>query len=105
VDATTPETPVEDAADGDVLVHLHVSPRASRTKVAGLHGGRVKLAVAAPPVDGAANKEIVGFLARALSVGRDAVTLTAGASGKRKTVRVVGASVADVRRALGLPEA
>lgn len=81
---------------------LHVVPRASRTAVAGLHDGRVKLAVAAPPVDGEANDAIVRWLAKALGVGRDAVVIASGATGKRKTVEVEGVGVEEVRAALGL---
>ena len=81
---------------------LHVVPRASRTAVAGLHDGRVKLAVAAPPVDGEANDAIVRWLAKALGVPRDAVAIASGATGKRKTVEVEGVSPDEARAALGL---
>lgn len=85
-------------------IHLHVAPRASRTKVAGLHDGRIKLTVAAPPVEGRANEEIVKFLARALRVGRTAVRLVSGDSGKRKVVEVDGVSAADAIALLGVDD-
>ena len=47
--------PAIEATPTGCRILLHVVPRASRTAVAGLHDGRVKLAVAAPPVDGEAN--------------------------------------------------
>lgn len=81
---------------------LHVVPRASRTAVTGVHDGRVKLAVAAPPVDGEANDAIVRWLAKTLGVGRDAVVIASGATGKKKTVEVEGIGVEEVRAALGL---
>ncbi|MCB9732774.1 MAG: DUF167 domain-containing protein [Deltaproteobacteria bacterium] len=83
-------------------VLLHVSPRASRTRVVGLHDGRVKLQVAAPPVDGEANAEVERFLARALDVPRDRVAIVAGATGKRKAVRVEGVTAAAAAAALGV---
>lgn len=86
-------------------VHLHVVPRASRTAVLGLHGERVKLAVAAPPVDGEANEAIVRWLAKALGLPREAVTLVAGQTGRQKTVAIEGLDPEAVRRALSLPEA
>lgn len=92
---------VEPSAKG-CRIHLHVVPRASRTAVVGLHDGRVKLAVAAPPVDGEANDAIVRFFAKALGVGRDAVVITSGATGKRKTIEVEGVSADEARAALGL---
>jgi len=95
-------TAIESLAEG-CRIHLHVAPRASRTRVMGLYDGRVKLAVAAPPVEGRANDEIVKFLARALAVGRDAIRFVSGETGKRKTVVVAGLDAADAIARLELP--
>ncbi|HEU5358352.1 MAG TPA: DUF167 family protein [Gemmatimonadales bacterium] len=90
------------AASSGVLLRLHVQPRASRTEVIGLHGDAVKVRLAAPPVDGAANDELVRFLARTLGVPSGAVTIVAGASGRRKQVMVAGIDVAhSMSRLLG----
>lgn len=91
-----------EASDAGARIALHVVPRASKTRVCGLHGGRVKLAVAAPPVDGKANDEIVRFLARTLGVPRDAVQIASGATGKRKLVTIEGLTPAEVAERLGL---
>jgi len=69
---------------------VHVVPRAARTEVMGRHGDAVKIRLAAPPVDGAANAELVRFLAERLGVARGAVTVQAGASSRRKTVAIAG---------------
>jgi uncharacterized protein (TIGR00251 family) len=87
---------------GGVGILLHVQPGAKRTEPAGLHGDALKLRVAAPPVDGAANAAIEEFLARRLGVPRRAVRLVAGASGRRKRVEVDGVSIEAARGALGL---
>ena len=79
---------------------LQVAPRARATAVAGRYGAAIKLRVAAPPVDGAANAELVRFLAERLGVSRNAVTIVAGASGPRKTVEVAGLGTEAARRAL-----
>ena len=79
---------------------VHVQPRARRTEVAGLHGDAVKLRLAAPPVDGAANEELVRFVAERLGVARSAVRVAAGATSRRKTVEVDGMDGARARRAL-----
>lgn len=94
-----PDEPIEETNDG-VLVHVYARPRASRTKVAGLHGTRIKLQIAAPPVDGAANQAIVEFLADSLGVSKSAVKFRSGETGKRKTLFVEGATLADARAAL-----
>lgn len=78
-------------ADGRrLLLEVHATPRASRTRVAGVHGGRLKVQLAAPPVDGAANAELERFLAAELGVPRAAVEIAAGHGGRRKTVVVSG---------------
>lgn len=69
-------------------------PRASATAVAGWHGDRVRIRVAAPPVDGAANEELVRFLAKRLGVSRGAVTIGSGRSSRSKTVTIDGISTA-----------
>ncbi|MFC1612143.1 DUF167 domain-containing protein [Myxococcota bacterium] len=67
----------------DVLV----SPRASRTRVMGVHDNRLKIQLAAPPVEGKANNALVRFLARGLDVSRAQVEIVGGSSSRRKTVR------------------
>ena len=65
-------------------LRVHVQPRASRTEIVGWHGDAIKICVAAPPVDGAANAELVRFLAEALGVPRSAVRVASGRSGRGK---------------------
>lgn len=81
---------VAGAAELDLLVQ----PRASRTRAVGEHGGRLKVQLAAPPVDGEANAALVAFLADALGVRKGDVALIRGDTGRRKTVRVAGVSAA-----------
>jgi len=79
---------------------VHVVPRARLTGVAGRHGDAVKIRLAAPPVDGAANDELIRFLAERLSVPRSAVTITAGHTSRRKTVKITGIETVTALRAL-----
>jgi uncharacterized protein (TIGR00251 family) len=88
----------EDA--GGVVLELLVQPRASRTRVVGEHDGRLKVQLAAPPVDGEANAALVAFLADALGARRADVELLRGEAGRRKTVRVRGATAAAAVAAL-----
>ena len=88
-----------DGAGGAVL-EVPVQPRASRSRVVGEHDGRVKIQLAAPPVDGEANAALVEFLARALRVRKADVTIERGETGRRKTVRVVGVTAAQAAAAL-----
>ena len=85
------------AAPDGVAILVAAAPRASRTEVAGVVEGRLRIRLAAPPVSGAANEELVRFLARTLGVPKSAVTVTAGAAGRRKTVVVRGVVPAAAR--------
>ena len=81
-------------------LELLVQPRASRTRVVGEHDGRLKVQLAAPPVDGEANAALVEFLAGALGVRKADVVVARGETGRRKTVRVAGVTAAAVEAAL-----
>jgi len=98
------------AADGGFVVRedergivfdVLVQPRSSRARLGPVHGDRLKVAVTAPPVDGEANAAVIELVARALGVGRGAVQVVAGASSRRKTLRVLGvarAALAEVMK-------
>jgi len=75
-----------------LVLDLHVQPGAKRTEAAGRHGGRVKIRLAAPPVDGAANDELVRFVAEAFRVPKRNVEIVSGAASRQKRVRVTGAT-------------
>ena len=85
---------------GAVVLELLVQPRASRTRTVGEHDGRLKIQLAAPPVDGEANAALSAFLADALRVRKADVAIMRGETGRRKTVRVAGVSAAQAIGAL-----
>ena len=73
----------------DLILDVHVQPRASKSQVAGFFGDRLKIRVAAPPVDGKANQELIDFLAKAFNVARRDILLLAGESGRDKRFKVL----------------
>jgi hypothetical protein len=83
-----------------VRLRVRAQPRASRTEIAGEHGGALKIRVAAPPVDGGANRELIRFLARTVGVPASAVRVVSGASGRNKMIEIEGVDIASVARAL-----
>jgi uncharacterized protein len=85
------------ATDGTVLLHLHVQPKASKSRIVGLHDSCLKLTVAAPPVEGKANKEVVKFLAAVLGVPARDVTVKSGIQARRKLVAVKALTGTEVR--------
>lgn len=89
------------AAPGGVAIEVWAQPRASRTRAVGLHGNALKVQLAAPPVDGEANAELVSYLAKTLGVPKSAVEIVRGDTGRKKRVLVKGATVEGVREVLG----
>ncbi len=69
-----------------VVLELHVQPGAKRTEFAGTHGGRTKIRLAAPPVDGKANAALIEFLAGHYGVPRRNVSIEAGLGSRQKRV-------------------
>lgn len=68
------------------MLNLHVQPRARAPGVDGLHGSRLRVRLAGPPLDGRANDELVGLLANAFDLPRRSVTIVHGVRGSAKTV-------------------
>jgi uncharacterized protein len=84
--------------EGALVFAVRVVPRASRTAAAGEHDGALRVRVAAPPVEGAANEELARFLAKALGVAARDVEIVSGHASKSKRVRVRGAAASDLLR-------
>ena len=89
--------------EGGVRLVVRVTPRAKRNCVAGIvrdANGEPALAVrlAAPPVDGAANTALCGFIAELAGIGRSKVSIRAGETGRRKILQLSGADAEIVRR-------
>lgn len=76
--------------DDGVVISVQVIPRAGKSGVAGARGGALLVRLNAPPVDGAANAELVDVIARTLGVPRRAVTIVSGERSRKKRVHVAG---------------
>ena len=79
--------------DGQLVFRVQVAPRSSRSEVVGEHNGALRVRLAAPPVDGAANEELIHVLAKTFKVSRSAVTILSGHSSRLKQVSINGVSV------------
>jgi uncharacterized protein (TIGR00251 family) len=86
-----------------VSIRVQVAPRASRNKLLGVHDGALKVALTAPPVEGAANKALVEFIAKVLGVPKGAVRILSGETSRLKVLAVVGMTVEEASRRL-VPE-
>ncbi|GAB6190323.1 DUF167 domain-containing protein [Desulfocastanea catecholica] len=88
---------VSTLSDGTVLLSLHVQPKASKSRVVGLHDGCLKVAVAAPPVEGRANKEVVKLMAGILGIAVRHVTVKTGTLSRKKLLAIKALPEAEVR--------
>ncbi len=84
----------------EARISLRVSPNAARSEVVGFTDGVLQVRVAAPPVKGQANKELVAFLSKALGVGKGALTIVKGHTSRNKVIAIDGLSQEDVMKRL-----
>ncbi|MDD3154977.1 MAG: DUF167 domain-containing protein [Victivallaceae bacterium] len=82
---------------GRLLLDCHVQPGAKTSRIVGMHAQRVKIAIAAPPVDGKANKALAKFLAQAFQVSPGNVRLISGVSSRDKRFEIIGEDLAAKR--------
>lgn len=101
VPSSSSELPFLHSTPHGVRIEVLVQPRASRSRLVGVHDGRLKIQLAAPPVDGEANAALIELLARLLGVPRRDLSLASGETSRRKTVDVLGVSMEAAGAALG----
>lgn len=92
-----------DEKKGTLEIKVLAVPRASKTEIKGEHDGYLRVRVAAPPVEGAANEELVGFFSKLLKLPRSAVEIVSGGMSRRKTLRlrgIDGTKALDIRARL-----
>jgi uncharacterized protein (TIGR00251 family) len=83
-----------------VSISVRVYPNAAGNEVAGFSDGVFQVKVAAPPVQGKANRELVAFLGKALGISKNRVSITRGHTTRNKLITIDGLSEADVERRL-----
>ena len=86
--------------DRGLTFAVRVVPRASRSEIAGEHDGALRVRIAAAPVEGAANRELVRTLAKIFKVPQNAVEIVSGANSKTKRVRIRGADPTTLEQLL-----
>ena len=91
--------PIRESPDG-VTFAVKVHPRAKKNAITGELGDALKVALAAPPVEGKANQACIEFFVKLLKVPRSSVTIAAGQSSRNKVIRVLGLSAVDLQTRL-----
>lgn len=79
----------------DVLIDVHAQPGAKRSAIVGEHGGRLKIAIASPPVDGKANSALIAFLAKKLALPKSSISIVGGETSRQKRFLIKGISEAE----------
>ena len=73
-----------------VRVEVYIQPRASATGLAGTHGALIKIRIAAPAVENAANLALIGFIAERLGIAKRQVRIVSGVASRRKMLEIEG---------------
>jgi hypothetical protein len=81
------------SGEREIILNILVQPRASRTRITGLHDGNLRLAITSPPVEGQANRQVVSFVAKLFRVAKSAVRIIGGEQGRTKRLAIAGVSV------------
>jgi uncharacterized protein len=83
-----------------VRLQVYIQPRASKTELAGMHGGVIKIRIAAPAIENAANHALIDFVAQHLGIAKRFVRVVSGRAGRRKVLEIDGVSAAAIATAL-----
>jgi uncharacterized protein (TIGR00251 family) len=84
--------------DRGLTFAVRIVPRAPRSEIAGEYDGALRIRIAAPPVEGAANRELIRLLARMFKLPQNAVAIVSGAGSRSKVVRIQGADSAKLEQ-------
>jgi uncharacterized protein len=82
--------------DGSLIFNVRVAPKSSKSEIVGEHDGALKVKIKAPPVDGAANTELIEFLAKFFDVPKSAVEIIKGQTSKTKQLKIFGITAANL---------
>ena len=82
---------------GSLIFTVRVIPRASKTEIVGGYDGAVKVRLSSPPVDGAANEELIKLFAKRLGVARSDIEILSGHMSKTKQIRIAGVTAEELR--------
>lgn len=83
--------------DDEFIISLHIVPRSSVNEVTGVYGDAVKMKIKSPPVDGKANKAIIGFISKSLRISKSDIRIIKGETGKNKKIGIKSSDVQSVK--------
>jgi hypothetical protein len=74
----------------DILLKVHLQPKASRNEIVGPYRDGIKVKVTAPPIEGKANEALIRFLAKELGISMSSIEILKGLHSREKTLRISG---------------
>ena len=80
----------------DLIFNVRVVPRASKSEIVGDLDGALKIRIASPPVDGAANAELIKVLAKKFNVSKSAIEILSGQTSKTKQIKIIGGKASNL---------
>ena len=86
--------------NNSLAFNVYVQPRASRNKVAGMHGNAIKICVTAPPVENKANGAVIHFVADLFGIPKSAVSIKSGRQGRNKKVLINNLALEEAQETL-----
>lgn len=85
-----------------IELEVYIQPQASKNEIIGEHNGALKVKINAPPVDGAANAELIHFLSKYLKIAKRNITLVRGETNRHKLLQIDGLTLEELKSKLGL---
>ena len=83
--------------DSGIIIPVKVQPNANKERIIGEYNGQLKIAVAAPPEKGKANKAIIKLLAEKLNTKVSCIKIISGKTSREKRLFIEGASATDIQ--------
>lgn len=83
-----------------IVLNVYVQPRASKQRLAGMHGDALKISITAPPVDNKGNQALIGFIADLFGVPKSAVSIKSGRQSRNKKVLIANLALAEAMEIL-----
>ncbi len=89
------ELQIQQGADG-IIIRVKVVPRSSKTTIEGIYQGALKIRLTSPPVENAANRDLIALLSRKLRIPKSAVQIISGAKSREKKLALAGVEKPDI---------
>ena len=84
-----------------INIQVQIQPRSSKDQIIGIHDGKLKIKITAPPVDGKANESLIEFLAKTFKISKSNIEILKGHTSKLKTIKLLGVNENTYRSIIG----